>query len=98
MRHARSRCMYSTGRRANNWLFLGVGGLLLGLSACGGRTGDSESLDEPAAELQSALGSSSAPEGACDAAATAGAGWLDTFIPESTDVFTAQFRTWVSGS
>lgn len=63
----------------------------LALGACGSGADDAE---EPTAQVQSALGTSSAGEGTCDAVATAGAGWLDTFIPISTGVFTSTFRVY----
>lgn len=55
------------------------------LAACGSGANDTEAA---AGQVQSAFGTSSAAEGACDAVATAGAGWLDTFIPTSTGLFT----------
>jgi hypothetical protein len=67
------------------------------LASCGNGPSDAESAQALAAPLQSAIGTSTAPEGACDAVATAGAGWLDTFIPASTDVFTANFRVYPAG-
>jgi hypothetical protein len=64
------------------------------VEVCGNAASAEQPSDALAAPLQTAFGSSTAPQGACDAVATAGAGWLDTFIPVSTGVFTSSFRVY----
>jgi hypothetical protein len=71
---------------------------ILAVMGCGGdvTAGELEAADE-AGRVESALGSATAGDG-CDAAASAGSGWVNTAVTPSAQSFTVLFRAYPTGS
>jgi hypothetical protein len=92
MRDAAKPCMFDAAMRRGAFRLASVS-WLLGLSACG-PGGAAETQPEQAAQLTSALGTAVSGS-ACDSA-TAGGGWVNTFMPQSDGTFSVELNNFVS--
>jgi hypothetical protein len=68
----------------------------IGTAGCGAADTPDSDADGPAASVRSALGAATNGRG-CDPTVTAGAGWTNTFFPQSTESFQLLFRAWPHG-